>query len=74
MRASPQQRRKAENRSRSITTIIIIITTITAITALFHGLTGIVIITTIIITTIITITVASGFTFVRNATGCVASV
>jgi hypothetical protein len=63
-RGSPRQRRKVENRSRSIITITIITTTIiTAITALFRGVT---IIITIITTTII-ITAASEFTFVSVA-------
>jgi hypothetical protein len=66
-RGSPRQRHKAENRSRSTTTIIII-TTITAITALFRGLTGIVITTIITITTTTTtiITAASAFIFARG--------
>jgi hypothetical protein len=67
-RASPRQRRKAGNRSRSITAITIIITTttITAITALSRCLTGIVITT---ITTTIIITAASAFIFVRKHRG-----
>src|SRR5690242_9187498 len=64
-RGSPRQRRKVENRSRSITTITIITTTITtAITALSRGVT---IIITIITTTTTIITAASGFTFVSVA-------
>jgi hypothetical protein len=67
-RGSPRQRRKVENRSRSIITITIITTTIiTAITALSRGVTIIIITIITTTTTTIIITAASGFIFVSVA-------